>query len=328
MPADECNSEHHKIIPAFGWHPWFSHHMYDETQYDGAALLTSEQKIAHYQGVLIPKSEGNAFLLALPDPKPFGGFLRQIREHLLRYPLALIGEVGLDRSFRIPTAWQPQQSDDRNDGLTPGGREGRQLSPYRVSMEHQRKVLLAQLRLAGELQRAVSVHGVAAHGVLYETLAETWKGHEKHVLSKKDRKQAEAAAKANAGPSDTEYEDLTSQSTGPKPYPPRVCLHSFSGPAETVRQYIAPSVPIEVFFSFSTTINAWAEGGNGKVEATLRAVPDDRVLIESDLHTAGDRMDGYLEAVIRKICMVKGWELENGVRQLGSNWKKFALGRG
>ena len=150
-------SQKHKIVPAFGWHPWFSHQMYDEAAYDGSSRLTDEQKVAHYQSVLAPRSEDQEFLLSLPDPRPFGHFLSQTKDYLTRYPLALIGEVGLDRSFRIPESWLPGQDEQRNDTLTPGGREGRQLSQYRVSMDHQRKVLSAQLRLAGEMQRAVSV---------------------------------------------------------------------------------------------------------------------------------------------------------------------------
>lgn len=288
--------------------------MFDEAEYNGATKLNAEQKAKHYRGALTPKPEDDAFVQSLPDPKPFGECIGQTRDYLKKYPLALIGEVGLDKAFRIPEAWLPEQTEARNDGLTPGGREGRRLSPYRVDMEHQKKVLLAQLALAGEMQRACSVHGVQAHGIVHDTVAQTWKGHER--LSKKERRKVAA----NAEP---EEEDQS----GPKPYPPRICLHSFSGPAETVKQYIAPSVPCEVFFSFSTTINSWAEDGNGKVEAAVKAVPDDRVLIESDLHTAGDRMDQYLEEVVRKICQVKRWSLEDGVRQLARNWKKFALGK-
>lgn len=298
--------------------------MFDEAEYDSASELSPEQKIAHYQDVLNPKSEDVEFLRALPPPRPFRHFLDQTRNYLERYPWALVGEVGLDRSFRIPEAWLPEQVDERNDALTPGGREGRQLSPYRVSMEHQKKVLTAQLRLAGDMQRAVSVHGVQAHGIVYETLAATWKGHEKSVPSKKERKKQQTADKVAAEPSE-HSDESTSQSTS-KPFPPRICLHSFSGPAETVKQYVTPSAPCEVFFSFSTTINSWSETGDGKVEAAVKAVPDDRVLVESDLHTAGEKMDAYLEEVVRKMCEVKGWGLEEGVRKLGENWKRFVFG--
>jgi Tat protein secretion system quality control protein TatD with DNase activity len=319
-----CSKEH-KVVPAFGWHPWFSHQMFDESEYDGATTLTPEQKAAHYQSVLTPKSDDSDFLLSLPDARPFGEFIAQMRHHLEKFPLALVGEVGLDKSFRIPEDWLPQHLDERNSALTPGGREGRRLSPYRVSMDHQRKVLLAQLRLAGEMRRAVSVHGVQAHGIVHNTLAETWKGHERKPMSRKEKKKkAEAAQKIHAEPEGAESEG---ENSGPQPYPPRICLHSFSGPAETVKLYTAPTVPCEVFFSFSTTINSWVEDGQGKVEAAVGAVPDDRLLMESDLHTAGDRMDQYLEEIVRKLCEVKGWDLETGTKQLAANWRRFVAGK-
>lgn len=307
--------------------------MYDETVYDNATALTEEQKASHYQSVLTPKPEDRDFLLSLPDPRPFGYFLAQTREYLQKHPLALIGEVGLDKSFRIPEAWLPEHESNRNDDLTPGGREGRRLSPYRVSMEHQRKVLLAQLRLAGELQRAVSCHGVQAHGIVHSTLAETWKSHLKYVLNKAEKRAAARAQedeREENPPSPRALRNRAREAAEPlepKNYPPRVCLHSYSGSAENVSQYTHPSIPTDVFFSFSTTINAWAESGDGKVEAAVRAVPDDRVLVESDLHTAGERMDHYLEQIVRKICTIKGWELDQGVRQLGRNWKGFVFGR-
>lgn len=297
--------------------------MFDESDYEGAATLSDEEKILHYQSVLTPKSEDEDFLRRLPAPRPFGHFLDQTKSYLDRYPLALVGEVGLDRSFRIPEAWLPEQVEERNDALTPGGREGRNLSPYRVSMDHQKKVLTAQLRLAGEMQRAVSVHGVQAHGIVYDTIAATWKGHERSVPSKKERKRQQAAEMIDADLSETS--EIAGPS-GPKPFAPRICLHSFSGPAETVKQYTTRSVPCDFFFSFSTTINSWTESGPGKVEAAVKAVPDDRVLVESDLHTAGEKMDGYLEEIVRKICVVKGWELEDGVKRLRDNWRRFVFG--
>ena len=300
--------------------------MFDETEYGGSTVLNSDQKVAHYQDVLTPKSDDLDFLRSLPDPRPFGHFLGQTKTYLERHPLALVGEIGLDKPFRIPETWLPEQAESRDDALTPGGREGRKLSPYRVSMQHQKKVLIAQLHLAGGMGRAVSVHGVQAHGVVYETLASTWKGHEIRVPSKKERKKVDVQPASN---SELQHGNgSVSSPPDPKPYPPRVCLHSFSGPAETVKQYIAPTVPSEVFFSFSTTINAWSDNSDGKVEAAVRAVPSNRLLVESDLHTAGERIDHYLEEAVRKICRVKQWTLEEGVAQLGRNWRRFVFGAG
>lgn len=170
--------------------------------------------------------------------------------------------------------------------------------------------------------RACSVHGVQAHGVVFDTLSETWKGHESNVLSKREsKKQRDAAAKAQMD----DMEDTPAAPSGSTPYPPRICLHSYSGSPEGVKQYINPAIPAEIFFSFSSVIN-FSTPAAAKTEEAIKAVPDDRVLVESDLHTAGDRMDGYLEEIVRKICDIKDWKLEEGVRRLGNNWKRFAFG--
>lgn len=312
-----------KMVPSFGWHPWFSYQMFDETKYDGAESLNDEQRIAHFQSVLTPKSEDKDFLLSLPAPQPFGQFLKQTRQYLEKYPLALVGEIGLDKAFRIPEAWLPEHQDSRDDELTPGGREGRRLSPYRVAMDHQRYILKAQLNLAGELGRAVSVHGVQVHGILHEALRETWKGHERYILSRRERKELKAAQKRQADVHES-YQPSQLSHPSPKPYPPRLCLHSYSGPPDQVKQYLHPSIPAEIFFSFSEVINF--DKPSSKAEEVIKALPNDKILVESDLHTAGDRMDEYLEAIIRRICKMKDWTLEDGVRQLARNWKRFVFG--
>ncbi|KAI2780811.1 Cut9-interacting protein scn1 [Daldinia loculata] len=335
------SSTEDRLVPCFGWHPWFSYQFYDDLSasltYDG----TPSGKISHYDKVLTPSpsSKDVSFSEGLPEPQPLSEFLRETKSRLEQHPLALVGEIGLDKAFRLPQSLTSTHEFQRDAGLTPGGREGRTLSPYRVQITHQAAILEAQLRLAGEMGRAVSVHGVQAHGVVYDTISKLWKGHERPVTSRRERKQVAEGAEDFSSSSSDEDEDYATFinrrkeraakqgriKQGPKPYPPRICMHSFSGPVDVVRQYLHPSVPAKVFFSFSIVIN-WSTGGGDKAEEAIRAVPDDRILVESDLHTAGEQMDQYLEQVCRKICKVKGWELREGLEKLGRNWKEFVFG--
>ncbi|KAK8033450.1 hypothetical protein PG991_002848 [Apiospora marii] len=332
-------SHEKRFIPSFGWHPWFSYQIYDDTtpnasNHDGSA----ESKIAHYDQILAPapSAKNPGFSAGLPNPRPLSQFIQETRERLEKSPFALVGEVGLDKAFRIPESWtsspDAEQAPQRDESLTPGGREGRQLSPHRVSLDHQSAILKAQLKLAGELNRAASVHGVQVHGALYNVLAECWKGHEKEVLSKREKKRIAANAE-NFETSDEEGdgEGKAKQQQEIKPFPPRICLHSYSGPVNMLRQYIHPSVPAAIFFSFSVAINwdpeAGSEGNKNKKTAdAIRATPDDRVLVESDLHTAGPRMDQALEDACRLVCDIKGWPLREGVERLARNWRHFVFG--
>jgi Tat protein secretion system quality control protein TatD with DNase activity len=331
------------MLPCFGWHPWFSHQMYitsssEEPQDQGP--LTGDAKIAHYQSVLQPfrenpSEEDKQIFLSLPDPTPFSVFLSNTRRHLDQNPYALVGEVGLDRSFRIPESWV-QNSDlwsKRDTSLTPGGREGRRLTPFRCSPAHQKAILKLQLQLAAEKHRAVSVHGVQAHGLVLAALAETWRGHEKQVLSKRERKKR-GIDHPSAPPSESkhgegEQDDNKHNNNTPLPYPPRICLHSYSGSTSNFTQYLSPSIPARIFASFSTAINlsdAMDDDTPASFEELVRTVPDHMLLVESDLHIAGEEMDRRLEDIVRRICRIKGWGLEEGVERLGRNWRAFAFG--
>lgn len=320
------------VIPAFGWHPWFSHQLYDDEASEktfNAALDAFEAKKAHYQSVLQPPPQDASFIDSLPSPTPLSAFTSQTSSLLGRHPHAMIGEVGLDKAFRLPQPWHPEEASQRDEGLTAGGREGRLLSPHRVRMEHQRVVLDRQLRLAGRMGRAVSVHGVQAHGVLYESLRETWRGHEREVLSKRQRKQIAPGADVDAEHSDADLPSSqlpSSPAPEPKPYPPRICLHSFSGAPEVLRQYLDPAIPCAIFFSFSAAVNLSTAAGRTRLTEVLAAVPRDRVLVESDLHRAGEQMDAAMEEIVRVVCEGVGWGLEEGVRELGRNYRRFALG--
>lgn len=324
------------IIPAFGWHPWFSYQLYDDTLPSEKATYNPESdtpeaqakaKSNHYRSVLVPPPD-EEFIASLPDPTPLSTLLSTLKSRLEANPLALIGEVGLDKGFRLPTAWTEAEHSARDTGLTPGGREGRWLSPYRVAMPHQTAVLLAQLRIAGELGRACSVHGVQAHGVVHDALSSLWKGHLKEVVSHRKKKMvAQGAEDFDTDSEDEERDGSSGRRAMPsKPYPPRICLHSFSGPVEVLKQYLNPAIPARIFFSFSAAINLSTEGGVNKFPDVLKACPDDRILVESDLHTAGERMDGYLEEMYRKICEIKGWGLREGVERIGKNYEEFIFG--
>ena len=324
LPGESC------VVPCFGWHPWFSYQLYDDTvpspTYDGTQL----GKTAHYDAILAPSpsSKDPSFSASLPDPIPLSRFLKETRTRLEKHPVALVGEIGLDKVFRLPNNWTAGDEVQRDEGLTPGGREGRQLSPFRVHMAHQAAILRAQLKLAGEMGRAVSVHGVQAHGSLYETISACWKGHEKTIVSRRQQKLVAEGAEdfsSSSEDEDGDPEEERPRAKKPKPYPPRICLHSFSGPVEELRRYVHPTVPAKVYFSFSTAVN-WPEGGGSdKVDEAVRAAPADRILVESDLHEAGEAMDRYLEQACRKICRIRGWGLREGVERLARNWQEFVF---
>ena len=301
-----------RVLPSFGWHPWFSHQLYDDYN---KAVESAPSKSDHYKSSLSPSPENDSFIASLPEPRPLSKYMERTKQFLQKHPLALVGEVGLDKSFRIPEPDAPVREDTER-GLTPGGREGRRLSPHKVDLTHQRNILTAQLSLAGDLQRAVSVHGVAAHGLLFETLKNTWKGYEKEVMSKREKKHQISA---------TDAHDHDEQKAGSRPYPPRICLHSYSGPPETLKQYYHPSVPTKIFVSFSQVIN-FSTSASSKALAVIEAVPDDRILVESDLHCAGQRMDDLLQSMVETVCETKNWSLEHGTKQLARNWRFFALG--
>ncbi|KAM3526271.1 hypothetical protein NHJ13051_003527 [Beauveria bassiana] len=350
-----------KVVPAFAWHPWFSHQLYDDSdsaaepttyhQPDDGTSSPSEAKRAHYRAVLQPPPD-DAFIDSLPDPVPISAFIAATAARLEAYPLALVGEAGLDKAFRLPEPWAEADDNDvalRDDdaaAATPGGRQGRRLSPHRVRMSHQQAVLTAQLALAGRLGRAVSLHGVQAHGVLYDTVARCWAGRE--LPSRREKKLvapgAEDFSSSSSSSEEEEDESLpqgikalnlghkqTKKETG-KPYPPRICLHSFSGSASTLTQWMRRNVPAAVYVSFSAAINLSTEtsslssSSRGKTDEVIRAVPDDRLLVESDLHKAGDDMDGMLEVMYRHVCEVKGWELEDGVARIRKNYERFIFG--
>lgn len=149
--------------PSAGYHPWFSHWI---------ALTQPASKEDHYRALFLPVnapqnpslvSSFGRLLPFLPDPIPLPDVLSGLRQNLLAFPQAMLGEVGLDRVCRIPyTPPAPPpyvQYDVRKE-----------LSPFTIPLAHQLAVLEAQIDLAVELKRNVSFHSVKSQQATVELL--------------------------------------------------------------------------------------------------------------------------------------------------------------
>ena len=79
----------------------------------------------------------------LPDPVRLDDLLRSLRQRFEDYPDAMLGEVGLDRSARIPIDYHAVQ---------------RKLSPFTIPFDHQLAILEAQMSIAVEMRRNISLH--------------------------------------------------------------------------------------------------------------------------------------------------------------------------
>lgn len=126
----------------------------------------------------------------------------RLKEMLLRFPEAGIGEIGLDRKLTY----------------TP--------------IETQREVFRAQLRVAAALNRPCTIHLIGAWAELHE--------------------------------------DLEAHS------PPRFLLHAFNGSPEQVKAFAKRPC----WFSFGGAVIR--QSNSDKLRDAVRAVPDDRLLLETD----------------------------------------------
>lgn len=147
------------IYPYFGIHPWYSHLLttLDPEEYDEITL-----KKHHYESILTP-IPSEKFLEILPTPINITSHLKKIEKLCETHKIVGIGEIGLDKLFRIPTNGYYGNQQMANDADT-------KLTNYRVKMEHQSLVFRRQLDLANTLKLRISVHCVKAHGPLYEII--------------------------------------------------------------------------------------------------------------------------------------------------------------
>ncbi|KAF9454177.1 Metallo-dependent hydrolase [Macrolepiota fuliginosa MF-IS2] len=151
-----------KIVPCFGYHPWFSHCI---------AIDQSISKEEHYKRLLLGSQKGDkseyqetftSLLSNLPTPRPLDEVLNEMRQNLSDFPTAMVGEIGLDRSFHIPYDYH----------TTP-----RELTPFTVPFDHQLAIVEAQMDLAVELGRNVSLHSVKSQQATVDLLDRLNKKH-------------------------------------------------------------------------------------------------------------------------------------------------------
>ena len=118
------------------------------------------------------------------------------------------------------------------------------------------------------------------------------------------------------------------ESYSPDACPPTIMLHSYSGSAEQVQQLVSIGRGTEVaeeavgrrlYFSFSAAL---AQRTLNKSKTRMRAVPDDRILIETDLESM-DEMNGALADVVGIIADAKGWSIDETVEQTWANFLRF-----
>jgi Tat protein secretion system quality control protein TatD with DNase activity len=145
-------------------------------------LDTLPSKSEHYHSIFFPTSrqsnDKNAAILEsllpyLPDPLPFRPMLESLAGDIKRSKaecrLTMLGEVGLDGGARM--RWPPSARHLYEEKYPTSEAEGdwNRLTPFKVSMEHQRAIVEAQIGVAVEQGVNVSFHSVAAPGTYPRT---------------------------------------------------------------------------------------------------------------------------------------------------------------
>ena len=132
------------LCVGFGVHPWYSHLFYVGDRCD---------KVSHYQDVLEYKNEEQfaSLVQVLPDPLDLEEYIdREFNDTLV----SVIGEVGLDKLFRLPANGFYMQN------------EKARLTTVKVKLSHQEIVFRRFCRLARHTSKSISIHDVKCHGKL------------------------------------------------------------------------------------------------------------------------------------------------------------------
>lgn len=135
------------LVPLFctGLHPWFSHPI----SFSPPDSLPSKEE--HYASLFPTQEPILSYLLPyLPSPISIETFLSTLEQNLLSYPTSFVGEIGLDKAFKIP---HPPSLLSLEPNLPKN-------SPLSTPISHQIRLVEAQFDLALKLNRNVSQHCV------------------------------------------------------------------------------------------------------------------------------------------------------------------------
>ena len=100
-------------------------------------------------------------------------------------------------------------------------------------------------------------------------------------------------------------------------------MHSYGGSVDMLKAFVKMDHPPEVFFSFSILINGRLQ--DRKLKELIMAVPEDRLLVESDYHSHVE-VDQLLIEMVYKISETRGWTIEETGEKTSRNWDRFVYG--
>ena len=145
-------------------------------------------KLEHY-AALFPSwfasgdltEEAQSLLASFGEPTCFATFVKEkLQPYIEAFPSAMLGEVGLDRSFRIPypqTDAKSNRADHKNS---------KKFTELKTPVEHQVRLLREQMEIAFSLDRNVSMHSVQAQGATVELLSSLAK-YSKHWTNSRSK---------------------------------------------------------------------------------------------------------------------------------------------
>eukprot|EP00271_Cylindrocystis_brebissonii_P017150 TRINITY_DN4333_c0_g1_i1.p1 TRINITY_DN4333_c0_g1~~TRINITY_DN4333_c0_g1_i1.p1 ORF type:complete len:269 (+),score=22.86 TRINITY_DN4333_c0_g1_i1:187-993(+) len=101
--------------------------------------------------------------------------------------------------------------------------------------------------------------------------------------------------------------------------PPTFMMHSWTGSPEVAQVLLKmKDVGGRFYFSMSSLVSARSP----KFADRLKVIPDDRILLESDVHSLLE-VDGAMESILNTVAEVKGWTLDEAVARIEQNTDDF-----